>query len=150
MRLLPIVLAPLLGGLLLTALARPAALQDDHAEEETPLAREMLRVKDALRDLRRSVRDPERKEDSLASVLECQDAALLAKREVPAMAERLPAAEREAFLRDYRLEMIRFERALLDLEQALLEGAEVDRLRELYEVVKEMETPAHGRFTEDG
>jgi hypothetical protein len=137
-----------LCGLALTAFSRPLPQDDEH--DETPLAEAMNRVGDALGDLRRSVRDPEATEASLASVLICQEASLFSKTQTPAMAAGVPEGERPAFVKAYRLEMIRFERALLDLEQALLEGKDVESLRELYKGLKGMEDPAHERFTEDG
>lgn len=140
--------AAALCGLALTAFSTPVSQDDDH--DETPLAESMHRVEDALKDLRRSVRDPEATEASLASVLTCQEASLFSKTLAPAMAASVAEADRQAFVKAFRLEMIRFERALLDLEEALLEGKDVETLREMYKGLKEMEDPAHERFTEDG
>ena len=148
MRTKPLLLAAATCGLVLTAFIRPAPQDDEH--DETPMAEAMHRVEDALKELRRSVRDPEATAASLASVIVAQEASLTCKTLAPAMAAKVPEAERAAFLLAYRLEMIRFERALLDLEQALLEGKDVETLREMYKGLKEMEDPAHERFTEDG
>ena len=133
----------------LSALAGSAA-QDATSQEPTALARQMERIEEALGGLRRSVRDPEKREESLAAVLVCQEALVACKREVPAMTGRVPEGERESFLRDYRLELIRLERALLDLEEGLLQGKDVETLRDLYKAIKGLEDPAHERFTEDG
>ena len=148
MRKKTLLLAAATCGLVLTAFVRPAPQDDDH--DETPMAEAMHEVEDALKSLRRSVRDPEALEDSLASVIVAQRASIECKVLVPAMTEKLPEAERAAFVKAYRIEMIAFERALLDLEQALLEGKDVETLREMYKGLKEMEDPAHERFTEDG
>lgn len=118
-------------------------------EPETELARQMEIVKDGLRSLRRSVRDPAKKADSLAAVIACERAIVAAKSEVPSMAARVPEAEREAFVTAFRLEMLGLLENFLVLEKALLEGRN-DELRDLYKVLKGLEDPAHERFTEDG
>lgn len=118
-------------------------------ETETELARQMEIVEDGLRSLRRSVRDPAKKADSLAAVIACERAIVAAKSEVPSMAARVPEAEREAFVTAFRLEMLGLLENFLVLEKALLEGRN-DELRDLYKVLKGLEDPAHERFTEDG
>lgn len=145
----------LLAGLLAFTIALPiartaSAASQDEEHEETPLAAAMTEIADGLRILRRSVRDPEALEDSLAAVASCQKASHLCKSHAPAMAANLPEAERPAFIKAYRLEMIVLERGLLDLEEALLVGKDEDTLRALYKALKELEDPAHERFTEGG
>ncbi|MEE8468919.1 MAG: hypothetical protein V3T22_10700 [Planctomycetota bacterium] len=123
--------------------------QEQEQEPETELARQMEIVKDGLRSLRRSVRDPAKKADSLAAVIACERAIVAAKSEVPSMAAQVPEAEREAFVTAFRLEMLGLLENFLVLEKALLEGRN-DELRDLYKVLKGLEDPAHERFTEDG
>lgn len=143
-------------GLVLSAFALPVAApwglaaQDDEHEDETPLAQAMHKVEDALKDLRRSVRDPEKQAETLASLVVCQEASLFCKSQPPAMLQSIPAEKQAEFLKAYRLEMIAFERALLDLEAAVLEGKDVEALKEMFTNLKRLEDPAHERFTEDG
>ena len=139
-------------GLALTAFALPrlsdsAPKADD---EETPLMTEMNKISDALRDLRRSYRKVETHKDALASLVICQEASLKSKVLDPAMLAKLPAERQEAFRKAYRIEMIKFEKALLDFELGILEGKDSDALKELYTAVKNLEEPGHERFTEGG
>ena len=143
-------------GLVLSAFVLPVsapvglAPQDEEHADETPLAQAMHTVEDALKDLRRSVRDPEKHTDALASLVVCQEASIICKTLPPAMLKSVPADKQAEFLKAYRLEMIAFEKALLDLEAAVLEGKDVDTLKEMYTNLKRLEDPAHERFTEDG
>ncbi len=143
-------LSLLLSSLLLCAFVLPSRQDDDDHEDETPLAEAMHSMEDALKSLRRSVRKVDAREASLASVLTCEKAILFCRTQEPAMLASIPEGERERFLTDYRLELVRTERALLDLEAALLEGQDVETLRALYKAIKGLEDPAHERFTEDG
>lgn len=147
----------LTAGLLvqLTAVrAATAPVQDPEVEvteehEETPMEEQMERVEDAMRFLRRSIRKPESRADSLAHVQECQEGLLLAKELEPMMLARIPEAERAAFKRDFRLGMVEALEAFLEMERALLEERD-DDAKELYKKAAGLEDPAHERFTEDG
>ena len=118
-------------------------------QEETPMAEQMERVEDAMRTLRRSIRKPESRADSLAHVQECQEGLMLAKGLKPMMLAQIPEADKAAFLRDFRLGMVEALEAYLELERALLEERD-DDAKELYKKAAGLEDPAHERFTEDG
>ncbi len=150
MRPISLCLCALLTGLALTAFSTPAP-QDDHDDEEkTPLGEAMITMGKTMRGLRKNVRDPEAAALALEAVLICEAAALESKLMVPVMAAGIAEQDRAAFITTYRLEMIRFERALLDLEQALVEGAPPERARELLKAVMEIKDTGHEQFTEDG
>jgi Tfp pilus assembly protein FimV len=140
----------LLSCLAVSSFTVPTQDPADEHEDETPLAQSMHRLEDALRDLRRSVRDPEKNAKSLVSVLICEEATIACRREIPVMAATVPEAEREAFITEYYLEMIGLQRALIELELALRQGQDVETVRALYKGIKGLEDPAHERFTEDG
>ncbi len=134
--------------------AATAPIQDPEGgaaeeQEATPMEVQMERVEDAMRTLRRSIRKPEARADSLAHVQECQEGLLLSKELDPIMLPRVPEAEQAAFKRDFRLGMIEALEAYLELERALLEERD-DDARELYKKASGLEDPAHERFTEDG
>jgi hypothetical protein len=118
-------------------------------QEKTPMAKQMERVEDAMRTLRRSIRKPESRADSLAHVQECQEGLMLAKGLQPMMLAQIPEAEKAAFRRDFRLGMVEALEAYLELERALLEERD-EEAKELYKKAAGMEDPAHERFTEDG
>ena len=145
----------LLGGLALASspLTTASASQDrqrgggEH-EEEGPLHEGMSRMNRAMRTLRKSLRDESRNAESLEVIVEAQRAASLTKTETPALTAKQPEAERAAFLVAYRQEIIRVERALLDLEEAVLAG-DNEKAQELLKAAKAMEGPGHERFTEE-
>ncbi len=118
-------------------------------EPETELEAQMLRVKDAMRLLRRTIRKAESRSESLALVQECQEAMILAKPYKPIMLKNVPADKQAAFVRDYRVDMIAATRVYLDLEEAILLEKD-DLAQDLYKKAKGTEDPAHERFTEDG
>jgi hypothetical protein len=139
----------LIGGLGATfsPVTNAFSLQDEH-EEEGPIHEGMSRMNRAMRTLRKSLRDESRNAESLQVIVEAQRGASLAKTEAPALTAKQPEAERDAFVTAYRLEIIRVERALLDLEEAVLAG-DNEKAQELLKAAKAMEGPGHERFTEE-
>jgi hypothetical protein len=145
-----------LGLVIQFASAKPnhSPLQDPEAQaaeehEETPMEVQMERVENAMRSLRRSVRKPEARADSLGHVQECQEGLMLAKDLEPMMAAKIPEAERAAFMRDFRMGMVEALESYLELERALLEERD-DDAKDLYKKAAGLEDPAHELFTEDG
>ncbi len=127
----------------------PEAQDPEEHEPETELARHMEIVEEGLRNLRRSVRDPEKNADSLVTVIACERAIMACKGEVPSMAAKVPEAERDAFVTAFRVGMVEMLENFLVLEKAILEERN-DELRDIYKTLKGLEDPAHERFTEDG
>ena len=132
----------------LTLALRGATHRQD--EPETELAKRMEIVKDALRSLRRSLRDPAENDASLATIAACQEAVVFCKSQVPAMTARVPEEKRGEFVRDFRLEMIHLMRGFLALEEAIVAGKDAAAVQEAFDAVRALEDPAHERFTEDG
>jgi len=129
--------------------AQDPATQDAEEHEESAMELQMKRVEEAMRLLRRSIRKPQARADSVGHVQECQEGFLLAKAMTPLLLANIPEAEQSAFKRDFRLAVIEAMEAFLDLERALLEERD-DDARELYKKARALEDPAHERFTEDG
>ena len=143
--------------LIAIALAAPllAAFQDpvgeaagEAADEPTALASQMEVVEQGLRKLRRSVRDPERNTESFELLAGMQRAALESKSERPVMTDRVPEAERDAFLADYRKDMIALLEGLLAIEKSLLDG-DTRAAREHTKRVAAMEDSGHDKFVDD-
>jgi hypothetical protein len=109
--------------------------------------REMERVKDGLKKLRRMIHEGQR-DPALAEVALLEEASLRAKLLVPVRAQDVPEAERAAFVRDYRKGMVELVAAELALETALLED-DFEAARAALEALSELEDPAHGRFTRE-
>jgi len=124
--------------------ARP----QDEEHEISVLEDHMETIEGAVKVLRRSLRDPANRADSLELVAEIQAATVVCKSLVPPMAETVPADERAAFITEYRLMLVDFLGYQLDLERALLAGDE-EAAKAAFKQVREMEDTGHERFTED-
>ena len=129
-----------------------APAQQEHAGqskgEHTPLEERMHAMEDQLKALRRSLRDPSRVVDSLASLAKFQEAALVAKSETPRMSAKVPEGERAKFVSDYRREMLHALELSLAVERALLDGKHEEALAR-FEELRNLEDPAHSKFTEE-
>ena len=132
----------------------PAALQEggkgrgEKHEEHGPLEERMHAMEDAVRALRRSLRDPAKSADSLASLGKLQTDLIAAKSETPRMAAKVPDAERAKFVADYRREMIHMLELSIAVEKAVLDGKQESALA-AFEELRGLEDPAHARFTEE-
>ena len=122
------------------------AEHQDGAHDE--LEEHMESIEDAVKRLRRSLRDDANRADSLELVAALQRASVTAKSEAPPMAASVPDGERDAFLTAYRRTMVDFLRVQLDLEAALLDG-DAEAATEAFERVRDMEDSGHERFTEE-
>ena len=140
-------MVPLLGAFQ-DPVGEAAGEAGEAADELTPLAKQMEVVEQGLRKLRRSVRDPERNAESIELLAGMQRAALESKSQRPVMTERVPEAERDAFLADYRKGMIALLEGLLAIEKSLLDG-DNRAAREHTKRVAEMEDSGHDKFVDD-
>ena len=128
------------------SLAAPFAPAQEPGEDA--LEDHMLLMESAMKRLRRSLRDPEKRDDSLGYLVKMQEAALAAKQLQPRMTAGVPEEERAAFLAAYRRDAAVLLRSLVELEIAVLEGDEA-KAKELYDRLAELEETGHERFTED-
>ena len=113
------------------------------------LADTMLELQSALKKLRRSVRKQEQESDSLAHLQVIQRTALITKDLVPAMTADVPEADRAAFVKAYRREMLVLLQKCIACEIAVLDG-DTDAANALYKEIAAMEDSGHERFTADG
>ena len=143
-----------LSSVLVTALAgasaflAPSSLQEtaQHAHE-TPLEEHMESIEDAVKRLRRSLRDPANLAGSLELVARMQADTLVCKGLEPRLSAGLPADERAASATAYRRLMVDFLSAQLELEAALLDG-DAEATSAAFQRVRDFEEPGHERFTE--
>ena len=115
-------------------------------EEHGPLEERMHAMEDAIRALRRSLRDPAKQADSLASLAKLEGDIIAAKSETPRMASKLPESERPNFVVEYRREMLRMLEHAIAVEKAVLDGKQDEALA-AFEALRGLEDPAHARFT---
>jgi hypothetical protein len=124
--------------------------QEGHDEPETELAGHMERIEDTVKVLRKNLKDDAGRPAALAALAEIEALSLQCKQLTPAMAAKLPEAERAAFVTAYRRSMVDFLTCQLELEAALLDG-DAGRTKAAFDRFREMEDSAHERFApEDG
>ncbi len=117
------------------------------AEDDTPLADLMLEAQGTLKKLRRSVRKEDKRDESLELTDQLLKVTLASRLLAPPMIEKVPEAEKAAFVTAYRKMMLDVARATLDLETAVLDG-DLEKAQELYKKIADMEDPGHEKFTE--
>jgi len=105
----------------------------------------MEKVEDALKQLRRQLKDENGRSAALDTLLEIQRQSLACKVLVPAQAAKVPEAERAAFVTAYRRTMVDFELRQLELEAALLDQ-DADGIKSAFERLRSMEDSSHERF----
>jgi hypothetical protein len=137
-RILAFLALPLLGAV---SLPQESGVE----EQETELGRHMHALEDALKALRRGLREGAAPAVTLEALATMEEHALRAKELVPASAARVPEPERDAFVRTYRRTMVDFLTRQLELEAALLDG-DADGVQAALERVRAMEDSAHERF----
>jgi hypothetical protein len=143
-------LFPAALALLLLHAPAPFSLQEAQEGEETELAHHMEGIEDALKLLRKHLKDEAGRAPALEALGDMERLSLLCKGLVPSAARNLPESERSAFVTAYRRTMVDFLQRQLELEAALLDG-DADGARTAFERVREMEDSAHERFApEDG
>ena len=132
----------LLLGPLLSLSVRP---QEPEDEPETVLAGHREKIEDALKALRRELREEPGGAAALGTIVEIERLALECKGLEPALAAPLPEAERSALVKAYRLTMIEFIEKQLAVERALLEG-KAEAIKQALDELRAMEDSAHERF----
>ena len=108
-------------------LALPALV---HAEQKTPLAKEMENIARNLRQLGPQVNDSSKRDAALAEIHSIQKSAQTAKGLVPAKAKELPSDQQAAFVTDYKAKMDQLLGQFTKLEEAvkLGNGAEAQKI----------------------
>jgi hypothetical protein len=129
---------------LLSAFALGTSFQDEK-HEETELGSHMEKIEDAVKLLRKHMKEPATYPAALDALAEIEQHSLQAKQLAPAAAAKLPAGEQAAFRTAYRRQMVDFLRHQLDLEAALLDG-NAEAAKSAFDAFREMEDPSHERF----
>ena len=120
--------------------------EQEGSEHETELAGHMEKIEDAIKLVRKSLKDESGRAAALEALLEIQRETLACKVLVPAQAAKVPEAERDAFVTAYRREMVNFQMRQLELEAALLDRRDAEAIKAAFESLREMEDDAHDRF----
>lgn len=144
--------ALLLAGATLAVLLLPfaSARPQDDAHEDSELARQMEAIEDTVKLVRKHLKEPATWPQALEALAEIERLSLACKALAPASAEKLPEAERAAFVTAYRRTMVDFLMRQLELEAALLDG-DAEAAKSAFDRFRAMEDSAHERFApEDG
>jgi hypothetical protein len=116
-----------------------------HAEEDTPLAKEMEKVDTAYKTFRKE-KDPAK---GIAAAREGQDAVLKAIPLTPAMLEKMPAGEEKTkALAAYRLQMGKLFVSLCEVEAAYI-AKDLDKVAKLVDALKSGKKEGHDAFVEE-
>jgi soluble cytochrome b562 len=132
-------------ALLVVPTARLVPQDEKKHKLETELERHMETIEDTAKVLRKNLKDPATWPAALEALSAIQREALACKSLVPAAAEKLPEAERAAFVTAYRRTMVDFLTRQLELEAALLDG-NADAAKAAFERFRAMEDSSHERF----
>lgn len=118
------------------------------AEEDTPLAKEMKVVNKNLRTLKRQVGEAEKKAENLellAAIKKSLDASMKLE---PAKTKDQPAAQKAAYLDNYKKQMTDVAKAFDDVEAAVKAG-KPDDAKAAFEKLSEMKEKGHKDFGAD-
>lgn len=119
---------------------RPAAGQ----RQASPLKEEMEKLEEALEAVEAFLAKPEG-DAPLAVVTEAQAEMLKAKARQPRLTERQPEADKPKFVNDYKVQMNKLVRGLLDLEDALLEK-NWKAAKKVLDSLEELKKAGHDKF----
>jgi hypothetical protein len=131
--------------------ARAAAAQDDKEKKvpdlDTELAKQMEVIDSGVKKLRRSLRKPETNKESLETIEKVHAAAVKCKDMTPAMAAKVPEAERAKWVENYKKDMTAFIKTVEEMQAAVKDNKN-DKALELHKSLKQQEDKGHEKYTE--
>lgn len=140
--------ALLFGGFSLPAVA---AAQDEEKSTvkdlDTELAKQMEIIDEAMKKLRRTLRKPDQNADSLKLIENMEKASIKSKDLIPAMAAKVPEAERAKFVAGYKKDMETFIKSVGEMKAAVKDNNN-EKANEIYKTLKQHEDKGHEKYTE--
>jgi soluble cytochrome b562 len=128
-----------------------AAAQDDEKSKvkdlDTELAKQMEVIDEGMKKLRRTLRKAESNKESLEWIEKIEKAATKSKDLSPAMAAKIPEAERAKWVENYKKDMDAFIKSVGEMKAAVKDGKN-DKAQEVYKALKEQEDKGHEKYTE--
>lgn len=141
--LFPTFLAAVLG---LAFVAAPAAAADEKKKaEDTPLAKAMDELGDAYKALKKTVKDPSKKEESIKLIDKAYQACVTSKMHIPTMMAKVPEAEKAKTMDGYRKMMAVTIAEFAKLEQQILDG-KAEEVAETMKALKQLEDDGHEKY----
>ena len=146
-----VVLSALVGAPSGLSFARAAAQDEDKSKAvvdlDTELAKQMEVIESGVKKLRRSLRNAESNKESLETIEKVHAAAVKSKDMTPAMAAKMPEAERAKFVENYKKDMEAFIKTM-DEMKAAVKDSKNDKAMELYQAIKKQEEKGHEKYTQ--
>jgi len=131
------------------ALPMPLAHATIQPETKLSLHDEMEGMKDALRTIGRNHNDESKRADVLAAITSLQEHTLASKALTPDKVEKMPEADQEAAIVDYRVRMAMVLGLTTELEVAYLDG-EHDKVDDIIRnKLFDIRDAGHAEFQED-
>jgi soluble cytochrome b562 len=145
--LFPTLIAALLGLAFVAAPAAHAADKEKKKGEDTPLGKAMEELGDAVKALKKSVKDPAKKEESIKLIDKAYQASVTSKIHLPAMLAKVPEADKAKTVDGYRKMMAQTIAELAKLEQQVLEGKTEDAVATM-KALKTLEDDGHEKYNQ--
>ena len=114
---------------------------------DTELAKQMEIMDESMKKLRRTLRKPDSNPDSLVLIEKLEKACVASKDLVPAMASKIPEAERAKWVEGYKKEMETTIKTVGEMKAAV-KANNNDKANELYKMLKQQEDKGHEKYTE--
>ena len=142
--LFPTLLAALLALAFVAAPAARAAEKDKKAGD-TPLGKAMEELGDAYKALKKTYKDPSKKEESIKLIDKAYQACVTSKIHIPAMMAKVPEAEKAKTMDGYRKMMAVTIAEFAKLEQQILDG-KTEEAGETMKALKQLEEDGHEKY----
>ena len=130
--------------------ARAAAQEEKESKVkdlDTELAKQMEVIDSGVKKLRRSLRKAEQNKESLETIEKVHAAATKSKDMTPAMAAKIPEAERAKWVENYKKDMDTFIKTVEKMQAAVKDGKNDEALK-LHQELKKQEDKGHEKYTE--
>ena len=135
-------LAALLG---LAFVAAPATRAADKKATDTPLGKAMDELGDAYKALKKTVKDPSKKEESIKLIDKAYQACVTSKIHIPNMMAKVPEAEKAKTMDGYRRMMAVTIAEFAKLEQQVIDGKS-EEIAETMKALKQLEDDGHEKY----
>lgn len=135
----------LAAGLIAVAAAVPSYFAIAGDSKGPPIKSQMGVLKDGMKKLSADLEDPKKMDANLEAILKMQEAVHGAKQQAPQAAAKQEKDAKEGFVKEYRQSMIELEKALLDVENAILAG-DAAKAKEALQTAGGLKEPGHQKF----
>ena len=137
-------MASLIGLALVSAPATRAA-DKEKAKGDTPLAKAMEELGDHYKALKKTVKDPSKKEESIKLIDKAYQACVTSKIHIPNMMAKVPEAEKAKTMDGYRRMMAVTIAEFAKLEQQIIDG-KTEEAAETMKALKQLEDDGHEKY----